>query len=63
MAAVTTFARFDLNGGMDDTKAVVQLVSHFVQPVGLFEGTIELDGRTHAVKDVPGVTEDQDILW
>jgi hypothetical protein len=37
--------------------------SHFVQPVGLFSGTIEVEGTKHQVKDVPGVTEDQDILW
>jgi hypothetical protein len=37
--------------------------SHFVQPVGLFRGTLTIDGRTHPIDDVPGVTEDQDILW
>jgi hypothetical protein len=37
--------------------------SHFVQPVGLFRGTLEIGGRTHVIDDVPGVTEDQDILW
>lgn len=37
--------------------------SHFVQPVGLFNGFVEADGQKHVVKDVPGVTEDQDILW
>ncbi|MFL5319662.1 MAG: DUF2804 domain-containing protein [Myxococcaceae bacterium] len=37
--------------------------SYFAQPVGLFDGTITLNGRTYAVKDVGGVTEDQDITW
>lgn len=37
--------------------------SHFVQPVGLFNGFVEVNGTKHLVKDVPGVTEDQDILW
>ncbi|MBX3231085.1 MAG: DUF2804 family protein [Labilithrix sp.] len=33
--------------------------SHFLQPVGHFHGTIA--GRT--VADLPGVVEDQDVLW
>lgn len=37
--------------------------SHFVQPVGLFEGTLRLDGVTHRLTSLPGVTEDQDVLW
>lgn len=37
--------------------------SHFVQPLGLFSGTIRVDGGTVEVKDLAGVTEDQDILW
>jgi hypothetical protein len=39
------------------------VVSHFAQPLGLFEGTLRIDGRTHPVSGVPGVTEDQDMLW
>ena len=37
--------------------------SHFVQPVGLYNGYLEVDGTRYEIKDVPGVTEDQDILW
>ena len=37
--------------------------SWFVQPVGLFEGLITIDGRAHPVENLAGVTEDQDILW
>ncbi len=37
--------------------------SFFIQPVGTFAGTLKLDGRTVAFEQVPGVTEDQDILW
>lgn len=37
--------------------------SYFAQPVGLFDGTIRVNGRTHVIRDVGGVTEDQDILW
>jgi len=39
------------------------LRSHFVQPVGHFAGEIDVAGRTHVLDRVPGVTEDQDILW
>jgi len=39
------------------------VVSHFAQPIGLFEGTLRVDGRTYMLSDVPGVTEDQDMLW
>jgi hypothetical protein len=35
----------------------------FLQPAGVFEGTIEVGGRVHEVRDVPGVVEDQDVLW
>lgn len=37
--------------------------SHFVQPLGLFGGTVRLPDGAVEVADLPGVTEDQDILW
>ncbi len=37
--------------------------SYFMQPVGLFHGTVRVNGREHRLVGVPGVTEDQDILW
>jgi hypothetical protein len=37
--------------------------SHFVQPLGLFDGEIRIDGKVHRVESLPGVVEDQDILW
>lgn len=37
--------------------------SHFVQPVGLFDGTVTLDGVSRPLSKIPGVTEDQDVLW
>ena len=37
--------------------------SYFAQPVGLFDGTITVGGRTYDLANVGGVTEDQDILW
>ena len=39
------------------------VVSHFAQPLGLFTGTLRIDGRPQPVAGVPGVTEDQDMLW
>ncbi|WP_375768363.1 DUF2804 domain-containing protein [Archangium gephyra] len=39
------------------------VVSHFAQPLGLFEGTVRVGGQTHRLSGVPGVTEDQDMLW
>jgi hypothetical protein len=43
-----------------DPKLVKSL---FVQPLGLWEGTLSLGGRQLELKAVPGVAEDQDILW
>ncbi|HWL85101.1 MAG TPA: DUF2804 domain-containing protein [Polyangiaceae bacterium] len=37
--------------------------SRFVQPVGHFSGTLRVRGKTYHVEDLPGVTEDQDIVW
>jgi hypothetical protein len=39
------------------------VVSHFAQPLGLFEGTVRVGGHTYTLSRVPGVTEDQDMLW
>lgn len=46
-----------------DEKDLRLVVSHFAQPVGLFEGTVRVAGRTYTVSQLPGVTEDQDMLW
>jgi hypothetical protein len=37
--------------------------SRFVQPVGAFTGTMRIDGRDVYVEGLPGVVEDQDVLW
>ncbi|MFY1827445.1 DUF2804 domain-containing protein [Myxococcus fulvus] len=39
------------------------IISHFAQPVGFFDGTVTVGGRTHQLSHVPGVSEDQDMLW
>ena len=52
-------------GGMhaDDTNLGV-VASRFVQPAGVFAGTIRVDGRSPLELDgVLGVTEDQEALW
>jgi hypothetical protein len=37
--------------------------SRFLQPVGRFHGRIEAGGRDVVLEGVPGVVEDQDVLW
>lgn len=37
--------------------------ARFVQPVGTFDGTIQVAGRTLVLDRVPGVVEDQDVVW
>jgi hypothetical protein len=44
------------------TKLVV-IRSRFVQPVGTFSGPIRIDGKDVLVRNLPGVVEDQDVLW
>jgi hypothetical protein len=46
-----------------DEKDLRVVVSHFAQPVGLFEGTVRTGGRTYTLANLPGVTEEQDMLW
>jgi hypothetical protein len=37
--------------------------SYFAQPVGLWEGTLTVDGKVHRLEAIPGVAEDQDVTW
>lgn len=37
--------------------------SRFLQPVGSFTGTIETDGETVVIDGLPGVVENQDVIW
>lgn len=50
-------------GAHREERDLMLVKSVFIQPVGLFEGLITIDGRTYPVENLPGVTEDQDILW
>jgi len=46
-----------------DVRDLGLLRSRFVQPMGFFAGTLRFRGRELAVTELPGVTEDQDMLW
>jgi hypothetical protein len=37
--------------------------SRFVQPVGTFSGLVRIAGKDVLVRNLPGVVEDQDVLW
>lgn len=59
-AVSLTFRPIHVHREQRDLKLVK---SYFAQPVGLFDGTITVGGRTYDIVNVGGVTEDQDILW
>ena len=42
---------------------LVLVKSRFIQPVGTFSGTVRVGGRDVRVASLPGVVEDQDVLW
>ena len=46
-----------------ERKDLVVVVSRFIQPIGVFSGTVRIDDVDVAVTAMPGVTEDQDIRW
>jgi hypothetical protein len=46
-----------------EERNVVVAKSHFVQPVGLFEGTLKVGSEKLSVSALPGVTEEQDVTW
>ncbi len=51
-------------GGMHAQNTNLGLVkSRFVQPVGIFTGTVRIGDRDVYVEGLPGVVEDQDVLW
>jgi hypothetical protein len=37
--------------------------SRFLQPAGAFHGTVRIGDRDVELDGVPGVVEDQDVLW
>ena len=51
-------------GAHAEKKNFGVVASRFLQPMGVFRGTIAVPGReTIEIDDVLGVTEDQEILW
>ena len=51
-------------GGMHAENTNLGIVkSRFVQPVGAFTGNVRVAGRDVYVEGLPGVVEDQDVLW
>jgi Protein of unknown function (DUF2804) len=46
-----------------DARDLFLLRSRFAQPLGFFTGTLRFRGQVLTVADLPGVTEDQDVLW
>ncbi len=54
---------FDVIGVHEEHRNLGVVKSMFVQPIGLFTGTIRVEGTTYLVENLPGVTEDQDVTW
>lgn len=55
--------RFEAIYVHDEHRDLKLLRSYFVQPAGLFHGTIKVDGKVYDIENMAGVTEDQDIYW
>jgi hypothetical protein len=54
---------FDVGAVHEQHTNLVLVRSHFVQPVGTFRGTLRIDGRDVEVDGLPGVVEDQEMVW
>ena len=51
-------------GGMHAERKNLGIIrSRFVQPVGTYSGTVRLGDRSIELEAMPGVVEDQDVLW
>lgn len=46
-----------------ELRDLVLVRSQFLQPVGLWSGTITVDGQTWKFANAPGVAEDQNVVW
>lgn len=55
--------RFQPLAAHDERIDLKVLRSLFIQPMGYFSGEIHVDGRTYVLDRLPGVVEDQDIVW
>jgi Protein of unknown function (DUF2804) len=54
---------FDVGAVHEQRTNLVVVRSRFLQPAGTFRGTVRIDGRDVELDGVPGVVEDQDVLW
>jgi hypothetical protein len=54
---------FDVGAIHRQNTNLVLVRSRFLQPVGTFRGTLRVDGRDVEVDGLPGVVEDQDLVW
>ncbi|MDF2695713.1 MAG: hypothetical protein K0S65_4096 [Labilithrix sp.] len=54
---------FDVGAVHEQRTNLVLVRSRFLQPAGTFRGTVRIDGREVELDGVPGVVEDQDVLW
>ena len=46
-----------------DVRNLGLLRSRFLQPLGFFSGRLQFRSRNLVLDELPGVTEDQDMLW
>ncbi len=56
-------ARFAVDGIHREEKNFGVLKSRFLQPVGAFEGALQLAGKRIEFANMLGVVEEQDVLW
>jgi hypothetical protein len=54
---------FDVGAVHEQRTNIVLVRSRFLQPVGTFSGTLTIGDRAVELDGVPGVVEDQDVLW
>jgi hypothetical protein len=59
----TVRLRFDPLAAHNEYLDVKLLRSLFIQPMGHFTGEIDVAGRTYVIDRLPGVTEDNDLIW
>ena len=54
---------FDVGAVHEQHTNLVVVRTRFLQPAGAFRGTLRIDGRDVELDGVPGVVEDQDVIW
>jgi hypothetical protein len=59
----TVRLRFDPVAAHNEYLDVKAVRSLFIQPLGHFSGEIDVAGRTYVIDRMPGVAEDNDLLW